>query len=169
MEVELRAVEKIHTAVATAPSTFNHLEVKTLNTACLEHFWTLEQNFSWQAQWILHFHKNGPNVRVFLRHFLKTMARMGRLSRICKDACMLGGQASDFLRGLASWSIRPSSSLRRFCVNRCSTSYGLASLFCGRRSTLDTWAAKSQHELARSRQLCKLSIFEGSFAELLRF
>ena len=54
--------------------------------------------------------------------------------------------------------------------DRCSTSYDLASLFRGRRSTLDRWSGKSQHALVRGRQLCtQLSIFEGSLAELLRF
>ena len=54
--------------------------------------------------------------------FAKTMAGVGHSKRICKDAfrvagatCsseMLGGQAADFLRGVAFWSIR-SSGLRR--------------------------------------------------------
>ena len=54
--------------------------------------------------------------------------------------------------------------------DRCSTSYDLASLFRGRRSTLDRWSGKSQNALVRGRQLgSQLSIFEGSLAELLRF
>jgi len=49
----------------------------------------------------------------------KTMAGVGHLQSICKDACrvagavqetcsseMLGGQGADFLRGVAFWSIR---------------------------------------------------------------
>ena len=40
---------------------------------------------------------------------------------------MLGGQGADFLRGVAFWSIRSS---------------GLASLFRGRRSSLDRWSEK---------------------------
>lgn len=96
MEVELRAVEKMHTAVATAPSTFNYLEVKTLNTACLEHFWTLEHNFSWQAQMDLALSQKWSKREGFLRHFLKTLARIRRLSRICKDACRV-----------ACWEVRP--------------------------------------------------------------
>ena len=52
----------------------------------------------------------------------KTMAGVGHLKRICKDACrvadavqetcsseMLGGQGADFLRGVAFWSIRSSA------------------------------------------------------------
>ena len=56
--------------------------------------------------------------------------------------------------------------------DRCSTSYDLASLFGGRRDTIDTWTGTiaSQNALARGRQLCiQLSIIEGSLAELLRF
>ena len=57
--------------------------------------------------------------------FPKTMAGVGHLKRICKDAfsvagtvqetCsseMLGGQGVDFLRGVAFWSIRSSGLLR---------------------------------------------------------
>jgi len=53
------------------------------------------------------------------------MAGVGHEKRICKDACrvadtvqetfssaMLGGQGTDFLRGVAFWSIRPSGLLR---------------------------------------------------------
>ena len=59
----------------------------------------------------------------------KTMAGMGHLKRICKDAfrlagtvqetCsseMLGVQGADFLRGVAFWSIRYVDFLRWFCV-----------------------------------------------------
>ena len=61
--------------------------------------------------------------------FPKTMASMGHLKRICKDAfsgagavqktCsweMLRGQGADFLRGVAFWSIRSVGLLRWFCV-----------------------------------------------------
>ena len=61
--------------------------------------------------------------------FPKTMASVGYLKRICKDAfsvpgavqetClseMLGGAGADFLRGVAFWSIRSSGLLRWFCV-----------------------------------------------------
>ena len=57
--------------------------------------------------------------------FPKTMAGVGHLKRICKNAfsvasavqetCsseMLGGQGADFLRGVAFWSIRSSGLLR---------------------------------------------------------
>ena len=61
--------------------------------------------------------------------FPKTMAGVGHLKRICKDAfsvagaeqetClseMLGGRGTDFLRGVAFWSIRSSGLLKWFCV-----------------------------------------------------
>ena len=57
--------------------------------------------------------------------FSKTMAGVGHLKRICKDAfsvagavqetClseMLGGPGADFMRGVAFWSIRSSGLLR---------------------------------------------------------
>ena len=54
--------------------------------------------------------------------------------------------------------------------DRCSTSYDLASLFRGRRNTLDRWRDKSQNALVVGCPLCtQLSIFEGSLRELLRF
>ena len=59
----------------------------------------------------------------------KTMAGVGHLKRICKNAfsvvgavqktCsweMLGGQGADFLRGVAFWRIRSVGLLRWFCV-----------------------------------------------------
>ena len=61
--------------------------------------------------------------------FPKTMAGVGHLNRICKDAfsvagaaqetCsseLLGGLGADFLRGVAFWSLRSSGLLRWFCV-----------------------------------------------------
>ena len=78
--------------------------------------------------------------------FPKTMAGVGHLKRICKDAfsvagavqetCsseLLGGPGADFLRGAAFWSIRSSGAALRMT---------LASLFRGRRITLDRWSGK---------------------------
>ena len=54
--------------------------------------------------------------------------------------------------------------------DRCSTSYDLASLFSGRRNTLETRMEKSQNALVRCCQLStQLSMFEGSLAALLNF
>ena len=51
--------------------------------------------------------------------------------------------------------------------DRCSTSYDLASLFRGRRSTLDRWSGKIAKRIG-TRPSAQFSIFEGSLAELLR-
>ena len=53
--------------------------------------------------------------------------------------------------------------------DRCSTSYDLASLFRGRRSSLDSWKNPKTHWYEAVSSALKLSIFEGSLAELLRF
>ena len=58
---------------------------------------------------------------------------------------ILGGQGEDFLRWVAFWSIRSSGLVIKMILrDRCSTSYDLASLCCGRRNTLDTltWTGK---------------------------
>ena len=53
--------------------------------------------------------------------------------------------------------------------DRCSNSYDLASLFRGRRNTLDRWSGKIAKRIgARLSALHLTSIFEGSLAELLR-
>ena len=83
------------------------------------------------------------------------MAGVGHLKRICKDAfsvagavqetCsseLLGGPGADFLRGVAFWSIRSSVFGKMILRDRRSTSYDLASLFRGRRSTSDRWTGK---------------------------
>ena len=109
--------EKVDAAVAQ--STFPSQNVK--NTTCSDHFWAFRCRFAWQAQGIVHLVKSEQNVMAFPR----TMAGVGHLKRICKDAfsvagavqetCsseMLGGQGADFLRGVAFWSIRCSGLLR---------------------------------------------------------
>ena len=106
--------------------------------------------------------------------FPETMAGVGHLKRICKDAfrvagavqktCsseMFGGQGAHFLRVVAFWSIRSSGLLRWFCVT------GAALRM--------TWLSmggveKSQNLLVRGCQRCtQPSIFEGSLAELFCF
>ena len=93
--------------------------------------------------------------------FPKTMAGVGHLKRICKDAfsvaggiqktCsweMLGGQGADFLRKVTFWSIRP---VRRFAKmilrDWCSTSYDLASLFRGKCNSFRQmdWKNRKRH------------------------
>ena len=53
---------------------------------------------------------------------------------------MLGGQGPDFLRGVAENQILRFAKM--ILRDRCSASYDLASLFRGRRSTLDIWNGK---------------------------
>ena len=116
-------VEKVHAVVAR--STFRSENVQ--NTTCSRHFWRFRCRFAWQAQGIVHLFKSEQNVRVFVA-FPKTMAGMGHLKRICKDAFSVAGavqrtcswemlgQGADFLRGVAFWSIRCAGLLRWFCV-----------------------------------------------------
>ena len=111
----------------------------------------------------------------------KTMAGVGHLKRICKDAFSVEGAvqetcSSEMLGGRSGrWFPERGCILEhqifRFAEmilrDRCSTSYDLASLFRGRRSTLDRWSGKIADALVRGRQLCtQLSIFEGGLAEL---
>ena len=94
------------------------------STTCSRHFWTFRCRFAWQAQGIVHLVKSDQNVQGFVA-FPKTMAGEGHLNRICKDAfsvasavqetCsseLLGGPGTDFLRGVAFWSLRSSGLLR---------------------------------------------------------
>ena len=106
-------VEKVHGVVAR--STFRSENVQ--NTRGSDHFWRFRCRFACWAK------------REGFVAFPKTMAGMGHLKRICKDAFsvagavpktpsweMLGGQCADFLRGVAFWSIRCAGLLRWFCV-----------------------------------------------------
>ena len=86
----------------------------------------------------------------------KTMASVGHLKRICKDAfsvegavqetCsseLLGGQGADFLRGIAFWSIRSVGLLRWFCVTGAALRMTWHHFFvAGAVITLDRWSGK---------------------------
>ena len=76
------------------------------------------------------------------------MAGVGHLKRICKDAFSVAGAvqetcSSELLGGpgciLEHQIFRFAEMILR---DRCSTSYDLASLFRGRRSSLDRWTGK---------------------------
>ena len=59
---------------------------------------------------------------------------------------------------------------RMILRDRCSTSYDLASLFRGRRNTLETWTGKIAKRIGtKLSDLHSTSIFAGGLAELLRF
>ena len=115
--------------------------------------------------------------------FPKTMAGVGHLKRICKDAfsvagavqetCsseLLGGPGADFLRGVAFWSIRSSGLLRWFCVTGAALPMTWHHFFVAGAVLQTDGLEKSQNALVRGRQLCtQLSIFAGSLAELFSF
>ena len=93
----------------------------------------------------------------------------GTVQETCSSE-LLRGPGADFLRGVAFWSLQSSGFAEMTLPDRCSTSYELASLFRGRRSSLDRWTGKIAKRIDGGRQLCTLlSIFEGCLAELLRF
>ena len=88
----------------------------------------------------------------------KTMAGVGHLKRICKDAFSVAGAIQETSRDMFIRAVRRSGrwfpergyilehQIFRFAEmilrDRCSTSYDLASLFRGRRSRLDKWSGK---------------------------
>ena len=86
--------------------------------------------------------------------FPKTMAGVGHLKRICKDGFRVAGAvqetcSSEMLGGQAGFPERGcilEHQIFKFAKvilrDWCSTLYDLASLFRGRRSTLDRWSGK---------------------------
>ena len=166
--------EKLHTVVAR--STFRSQNVQ--NTPCSDHFWKLRRRKSVRRCGAKHISKLkcekhqgfGPLLDVQMSFrvagtrdcgpcqkwakrqgfvaFPKTMAGVGHLKRICKDAIsvagavqetcsseLLGGPGADFLRWVAFWSIRSSVLGTWFCVTG-------GSISGGRRSSLDRWTGK---------------------------
>ena len=123
-----------------------HMSSKCKNTTCCDRFWTFRCRFAWQVQGIHRAKRRG-----FVA-FPKTMADIWRGSPNMHFA----GRGST--RDISIRDVRRSG--RRFphrgCIlerqifrfatmilrDRCSTSYDLASLFRGRRSTLDRWNGK---------------------------
>ena len=106
--------------------------------------------------------------------FPKTMAGVGHLKRICKDAfclagavqetCsseMLGGQGADFLRGVAFWSIRYVDFLRWFCVTGAALGMTWHLFFVAGAVRSTGGVEKSYNALVRGRQRCtQLSVFD---------
>ena len=78
------------------------------------------------------------------------MAGVGHLKRICKDAFSVAGAvqetcSSELLGGPGRGCILEPQIFRfaeMILRDRCSTSYDLASLFRGKRSSLDRWTGK---------------------------
>ena len=136
--------------------------------------------FAWQVQGIVHLVKSEQNVVVGgFAAFPKSMAVVGHLNRICKDAFsvvgavqetssseLLGGPGADFLRVVAFWSIGSSVLGKWFCVT------GQVQHFVWHGITF-SWQAqhfrqRPQNELVRGRQLCT-QLFERCLAELFCF
>ena len=94
----------------------------------------------------------------------------GAVQETCSSE-MLGGPGADFLTEVAFWSIKSSVSGRWFCVTGAGLRMDLASLFRGRRDTLETWngqiANTHWHEAVSS--ALSFPNLEGNLAELLRF
>ena len=65
----------------------------------------------------------------------------GAVQETCSSE-MLGGQGADFLRGGCVLEHQIFRFAKMILRNRCSTSYDLASLLRGRRSTLHGWSGK---------------------------
>ena len=148
-------VEKVHAVVAR--STFRSQNVQ--NTSASDHFWKLRCRKSARRCGAKHISKSkvqkteGYGVLLDVQMSFcvvgardcapcekwakregfvavsKTLAGVGHLKRICKDAfrvagavqetCsseMSGSQGADFLRGVPFWSLRSSGLLRWFCV-----------------------------------------------------
>ena len=89
------------------------------------------------------------------------MAGVWHLKRIWEDAFRVAGAvqetySSEMLEGETGCILEPE--IFRFAGmilrDRCSTSYDLASLFRGRRSSVDKWIGKIANSLVRGRQRC---------------
>ena len=142
-------VEKLHAVVAR--STFRSQNVQS--TPGLDHFWKLRCCFAWQAHGIVHLVKNEQTWG-----FCSISKNDGRRGTFEEDLqrCIFRGRRSTrdmFIRAVrrsGRWFPesgcileRQISSFRKMILrDRCSTSYDLASLFRGRRSSLDRWSRK---------------------------
>ena len=102
----------------------------------------------------------------------KTLAGVGHLKRICKDAFSVAGAVqetcSSNVRGSGRWFPERGCILEhrifRFAKmilrDRCSTSYDLASLFHGTRSTLNRWNGKIAKRIGTTRPSALHSTFQ---------
>ena len=147
------------------------------STTCSDHTWTFRCRFAWPHKgfctlsktWGCSSFKSVGRQGTFEEDLQRCISRGRRSTRdmfirdvrrpgcwFPEKGCILEHQIFSF----ATMILR----------DGCSTSYDLASLFRGRRSTLETWTGKIAKRMARGRQLCtQLSMFEGSLAELLCF
>ena len=119
-------------------------------TPCSDHFWRFRCDFAWQAQGILHLSETWG--------FCHSFTSVGRRGTFEEDLqrCIFRGRRSArdiFIGGVRRWGRwfpergcvleHPIFRFAKMILpDRCSTSYDLASLFRGRRNTLDRWSAK---------------------------
>ena len=83
-------VEKVHAVVAR--STFRSQNVKS--TTCSRYFWTFRFRFAWQAQGNVDLVKEWAKREGFVT-CPKTLAGVGHLKRICKDASSMAGAVQE--------------------------------------------------------------------------
>ena len=92
---------------------------------------------------------------------------ISRGRRSTRDMSIRG--RSDFLRGVAFWSIRSSGLLRWFCVTGAALRMTRLHFFVAGAVLYTDGMENSQYTLVRGGQFTQLSIFAGGLAELLRF
>ena len=159
--------EKLHAVVAR--STFRSQNAQ--NTSCSDHFWKLWWRKSARrcgAKHIFKVKKNdgfwapldvqmsfrvaGARARAPCQKVSKTWGFSAfRVAGAVKETCsseMLGGQAADFLKNCILEHQICSFGKMILC-DKCSALYDLASLFCGRQSTLDRWSRKTARRIGR--------------------
>ena len=170
-------VEKVHAVVAR--TTFRSQKCQKIMG--MEHFWTLRCRFAWQAQGI------EQNVRV-LSHVQKRWQASdiwrgsAKMHFVCQAQYKRHVHQRDVKRSGRWFPERGCILEHQICRfakmilrDRCSTSYHLASIFRGRRSTLDRWTGKNRktHWYAAVRNCFVFDVVKfknwRSLAELLRF
>ena len=151
----LLEVEMSKKCIVVARSTFRSQNVK--NTTCSDHFLNVQmlvrvagaRDCARSQKWA---------KREGFVAFPKTMAGVWHLKKICKDAFRVAGAVHGSTKDMFIRDVRRSGRLfpEKGCIleheicsfakmilrHRCSTSYDLASIFRGRRSTLDRWSGK---------------------------
>ena len=142
-------VEKVHAVVAR--STFRSQNVQ--NIACSRHFWRFRCRFAWQAQGMGHLLKVSKTWGFCV--IAKNDGRRGTFEEDLQR-CIFRGRRSTrdiFIGAVRRWGRwfpergcileHPIFRFAKMILpDRCSTSYDLASLFRGRRNTLDRWSGK---------------------------
>ena len=124
-----------------------HFEVKMLKPHARTTFWRSDVVSRGRRKGLCSLSCQNWTKRDGFVAFPKTMAGVGHLKRICRDAFSVAGAvqetcSSGLLGGPGAGCILEHQIFRfaeMILRDRCSTSYDLASLFRGRSSTLDRW------------------------------